>query len=295
MQDEINIVASGGEMKGGFVAGVLFELFSDINLDLENKKVNFYAVSASVPTILYYMSYGKNAPNEIWTKILSKEEGKVNNGILKIDVDHLLNVLRQHPFILDKILNTNSGIIFPAYNVSKQRVDYFSNHANTFYKNQECIYLGNCDIYSAVKAAVAAPVVYGKTVQVGEYEYCDPGAVTHFLIPEDTNPSIYILQNKNFRVDEFVSTFSFLFWIFSKTKIPYFKFAYSIFHKHKLYKQVKQLVKQGRAILLEPVHNLKGGPDMALSEHELMHNYTIGIKTFQKMKDRLYGFVFNIN
>ena len=88
-QKEINIVFSGGEMRGGYAAGFL-KNFAE-NVFNKGHKFNFYTSSASSPTVLYFLSHGLGAPAEkIWIKELSKESSNLKNTKKYIDIDGIM-------------------------------------------------------------------------------------------------------------------------------------------------------------------------------------------------------------
>ncbi len=190
---KINIVCSGGEMRGGFVGGFLNSIVKDFEINLENFQINFYALSASVPTILFYLSHGEKFPaEEIWTDKLSKEENFVHNNFLKLDMENIIQVFKNYNLNVKNILENKHAIIFPIYDIHKKKNILVSNK-----KEFGEIWLGDYDIYELIHAAIAAPILYGQAVKIGKQEYCDPALVTSFLFPENKNKTIFITQNKH--------------------------------------------------------------------------------------------------
>jgi predicted patatin/cPLA2 family phospholipase len=281
---KINIVCSGGEMKGGFVAGFLRALVSEINLD--KFEITFYCVSASVPTVLFYMTHGEKSPDkEIWIDKLSKEGECIYNGFLRIDMGGILRVFRDGMLDKEKILNHKDTIIFPIYNIEKRKNILVSNK-----KGLGQMWMGDYDVYELVHAAIAAPVLYGKSVKLGEGYYCDPGLDTHIIFPKNKNKTIFITQNKNIAHSKFMFLFIVVYSFFSET-LPYFWMSLFVFGQRKVYRKIKNLVKSGVAISFEPVHKLIGNFDMALTKKDLEHNYNVGIKTFEKNKEKIVNFL----
>lgn len=272
----INIVCSGGGMTGGFTAGLLCDMFERI--DQSSFRVTFYCVSAGVPSVLYYLSHGLNNPKEkVWVNELSKESNKVNNGILKIDIDGIIKVFKDNPLNFENILNNKDEIIFSVFNVSLNKSEFVSSK-----KRENHLYLGDFDLYDAIKASIAVPVAYGKVVKLGKHEYCDADPMGHFLIPKNDNKTIFIIQNKNFRMSKFLHIIFFVYSLFSKDRRYYRKFSVNYINIKKLYKKVKTLVKFKKAILLEPSHNLKGGINLAMTEKDLRYNFLQGQKILGK-------------
>jgi len=219
---KINIVFSGGEMKGGFVGGFLDSFVKEINTD--KFVITFYCVSASVPTTLFFLSHGLEVPaKEIWVNALSKEEKNVYNSFLKLDIGGILRVFRDHHLDVAKILNNKHTIIFPLFNIKTKKLELVSNK-----RERGDIWIGDYDVYEVVHAAIAAPILYGKSVQIGDEHYCDPGIRSSFIFPENKNKTIFVTQNKNIVQSKILYLMILLYAMFSTT-LPYFWFSLFVF------------------------------------------------------------------
>jgi predicted patatin/cPLA2 family phospholipase len=283
-KEKINIVCSGGEMRGGYVGGFLDSFVKEI--DLSKFDVTFYCVSASVPTTLFYLSFGNDFYcEEVWTEALSKEGKRIYNSLLNLDMKGILRVFRDYHLNKENILNNPSTIIFPIFDIDTRENIFVSNK-----KLPGFLWIGDHDIYQLIHAAIAAPVLYGKSVVIDGREYCDPGLKTHFIIPDNNNKTIFILQNKGIAANKFISIFIFCYAFFSET-LPYFWFSYFVFHKKKLYQEVKKRVKKGGALLFEPMHSLASQANMAFTRKMLRKNFSIGQKTFGKNKQKILDFL----
>lgn len=281
---KINIVCSGGEMRGGFVGGFLNSVVKNINL--EKFEVTFYALSASVPTVLFYLSHGKDFPSEeIWTNKLSKEGESVYNGFLRLDMEGILRVFRDFNLNVKNILENKDTIIFPIYNIHKKKNILVSNK-----KGFGDIWIGDYNIYELIHAAIAAPVLYGKSVKIGGEEYCDPALVTSFLFPNNKNKTIFITQNKHLSHSKLYFLSILLYSFFSET-LPYFWMSFFTFKQKRDYKKIKLLEKKKLAIHMEPYHKLIGGGNMLLSRKDLQYNFHIGEKTFDKNEKDILEFL----
>ncbi len=281
---KINIVCSGGEMRGGYVGGFLDTFLKEV--DLEKFEITFHCLSASVPTVLFYLSYGQSCPaKEIWTDKLSKESKLVNNGFLKLDLENILQIFKDYKLGVEKILNHKHTIIFPIYDIHKKKNILVSNK-----KESGEIWIGDHDIYELIHAAIAAPVLYGKSVKIGGGEYCDPALVTSFIFPENDDKTIFITQSKHIAHGKLYFMFILFYSTFSKT-LPYLWMSLFTLQQKNEYKKIKNLVKKGLAVHMEPCHKLIGGGNMLLSKKELKYNFSVGQKTFEKNKKIILEFL----
>lgn len=285
-KQKLNIVCSGGEMKGGFTAGFL-QVFLKAEI-LQKFDIIFYCISASVPTVLYHMSYSTDVPDEkIWIDELSSNNSKIKNGIMRIDVESIIkNIFKKYPLDVEKICSHKDTIIFGVYNVDLKKVEYVSNK-----KIPNHIYLADYDIYDLVKAAISAPVLYDKAVKIGKYSYCDPGLKTHCIIPENKNKTIFVLQNKNFAYRKILFAILFFYGLWKRKNLPYFRFAYLSIRQIQVYKTAKIKVKNGSAFLVEPIKKLRGTFNFSMSKKDLKYNFEIGKKAYSRNRLKIQKFL----
>ena len=282
--EKINIVCSGGEMRGGYVGGFLDSFVKEV--DLERFEITFHCLSASVPTVLFYLSHGRDIPaEEIWVNRLSKEGKYIHNGFLKLDMNGILQVFKTYHLNIENIINNRHTIIFPIYNIHTRKNVLVSNK-----KNMGDIWIGDYDIYELIHAAIAAPVLYGKPVSIGGQEYCDPALVTSFIFPENEHKTIFVTQNKHISHNKLYFIFILFYSTLSKS-LPYRWMSLFTFKQKREYRKIKMLVKKGVALHMEPCHKLIGGGNMLLTKKDLKYNFFIGQKTFKKNKNSILNFL----
>jgi len=190
----ISLICGDGALRGGFIAGAVSRLLELYPTEVKNIS-NISASSASVAGMLYLLSHGEKHPGkQIWTQALSSSDFLRYSSpadILKkspiYDVEYLTEKIfrRDNPLNIDSILNSPTAYYFPIYNVTKRRVEVFS---NKWYNEADGSYpysvkhIEGLDIYRLIQASNAAPYIYDRAVRIGDCEYVDAGAwVPHLL------------------------------------------------------------------------------------------------------------------
>jgi len=164
------LVLEGGGMRAGFVAGALMAL---MDLGLRNFDVAV-AVSASVPSLAYYLSGQRTAIEKIWRHELTSEKvvayrylplavlsdsspyPVLNTGYL---VDHVIE--RNYPLNLDALERCPTKVLMAATRVPSGRLDLLRP--------------GQADLYRIFKACLAVPACAVGPVRVGKRKYLDGG------------------------------------------------------------------------------------------------------------------------
>ncbi|MGA9535782.1 MAG: patatin-like phospholipase family protein [Desulfobacterales bacterium] len=164
------LVLEGGGMRAGFVAGALMALMDlgFLNFDIA------VAVSASVPTLAYFLAGQRRAIEKIWRHELTSEKlvafrylplvalseasryPVLDTGYL---VDHI--IARQYPLDRDALKRCPTKFLMAATRVPSGKL-------NLLRPGQE-------DIYRIFKACLAVPACTKGPVRVGKRKYLDGG------------------------------------------------------------------------------------------------------------------------
>jgi predicted patatin/cPLA2 family phospholipase len=164
------LVLEGGGMRAGFVAGALMALmdFGFRNFDIA------VAVSASVPTLAYFLSGQRTAIEKIWRHELTSDKvvayRNLPLAVLSDSssypvlntvylVDHVIR--RKYPLNLDALEGCPTNFLMAATRVSSCRLDFLR--------------LGQDDLYRIFKACLAVPACAVGPVRVGKRKYLDGG------------------------------------------------------------------------------------------------------------------------
>ncbi len=151
---------SGGGMKCSYGAGSLFAVAKEYNIKEPDIVI---AGSGNAGTLAYFVSKQYDSIVNIWINLLATEKFINLRRITKIiDIDYLIDVVFKKQAVLDtgKIYRSKILFLIPATNVKTGHVDYFSN------KNKD-------DIFESLRASKAIPIVYNKSIRIGEHRYCD--------------------------------------------------------------------------------------------------------------------------
>ncbi len=169
---EIGMILEGGGMRAGFVAGALMAL-ADHGITAFNTAL---AVSASVPTLAYFVAGQRLEMERVWREELNTPRLVRYRNIPAaslalavrrpvLDIDYLVyNVFREkYPLDMNRLLASRTNCLFAVT------------------RAPECCltFLGpeDADIYDIFKAALAVPGAYPEPACVGGCEYVDGGTV----------------------------------------------------------------------------------------------------------------------
>lgn len=186
---KISIIAEGGGVaKGSYVTGAIHALYSRFGL----KRVDYAAgSSSSVPTLAYYAAGQLYPGYYLWQSELLSHRflsfRNVLNGFPYLDIDYLIDHVfkKRIPLSQDKIKKSRTNLFIPLTNFETGEAEYFDNTTNF-------------DFFEILRAAMAVPLAYNKTVKIGPKNYLD-GALSDPLpitIPQVRNSrKIIILTN----------------------------------------------------------------------------------------------------
>ena len=159
----LSIIAEGGAMRGAYVLGVIDALYSYFGL----KHVDsLTGSSASASTLSYYASDQFYPGYYIWTGEATNPRflsiGNLFKGRPFLDIDYMVDEVfkKKIPLDPDKINKSKMHLVIPLTNAKTGKAEYFDSKTNE-------------DIFEILRAAMAAPFVYGKFVKIRSKVYFD--------------------------------------------------------------------------------------------------------------------------
>ena len=154
--DTFSIVLSGGGMKCVWSAGFLVAL-----VDMGLLPSTIITKSGNAGNAVYLATNQSESIKRIWTEHLT------GNRFINwwrfwkvIDIDFLVDdvLTKKEPVNFVALKASPIKVLIACFNVTKQRIDYFSNETITF---------------SVLKATKAMPIVYGKEIRINNDMYTD--------------------------------------------------------------------------------------------------------------------------
>ncbi len=232
---------SGGGMTCSYGAGSILALAEKYNLEKPDIVI---AGSGNAGTLAYFVTRQYDFMINIWSNLLATKKFIDLGRISKIvDIDYLVDevIKKQAPIDEEKIYSSKILYLIPATNVETGQVTFFSNHERD-------------DIFEAMRASKAMPVVYNKKITIGKKKYCDSYLSTSTEL--NTLKAIQLGANRIIIIDNtlpsFISNFVFLLWLNFKSK----KFKKNYLKSLKRIKKIK-FPKKVQLIKLKPVKKLK--------------------------------------
>lgn len=159
-KEKTALILSGGGMKASFSAGALYGL------------VHFYKIkdpdiviggSGGAGSAAYFVSKQISSLENGWVNLLSTRKFINPLRITKmLDIDYLIDDVfkKQDPLNMKNIFSSKILFMIPTTNAKTGEIEYFSNK-----KKQ--------NLWKALKATKAIPLVYGKEIKIGNKEYID--------------------------------------------------------------------------------------------------------------------------
>lgn len=241
MKNKTAIIMSGGGMTCSYGAGSILALAEKYNLEKPDIVI---AGSGNAGTLAYFVTRQYDFMINIWSNLLATKKFIDLGRISKIvDIDYLVDevIKKQAPIDEEKIYSSKILYLIPATNVETGQVTFFSNHERD-------------DIFEAMRASKAMPVVYNKKITIGKKKYCDSYLSTSTEL--NTLKAIQLGANRIIIIDNtlpsFISNFVFLLWLNFKSK----KFKKNYLKSLKRIKKIK-FPKKVQLIKLKPVKKLK--------------------------------------
>lgn len=185
---KLAIVAPGGGLACSYGVGSVLALVEKYNITSPEIAIG---ASGSAGTLAYYVSEQYGSIRNIWENLLSTEEFLNPKRLWRImDIDYLIDQVfkKQDPLNVQKILNSPINFQIPYTNIKSGRVDHFSNRDGG-------------DVFEALRATKAMPIIYGKSVNIGGQYYCDTqlSASSAWLIDQAKRlgaEKVLVLDNK---------------------------------------------------------------------------------------------------
>lgn len=157
---KIAIIGSEGGMSSAYFAGAILALVEKFNL------TDPYIVigsSGSTGTLAYYVSKQYKSIENIWQNLLPQKEF-ISPWRLKeiMDIDYLIDVIfkKQDVLNIKTVKESNIKFFISITNINNGKLEYVTNKDDT-------------DIFEALRASSAAPIVYNKIVKIKNNEYVD--------------------------------------------------------------------------------------------------------------------------
>ncbi len=152
---KIAIIASEGGISCAYSVGAILALIEKFDL------VNPYLVigsSGSTGTFAYYVAGQYKSIENIWKNLLPSKKFISWKRLHKImDIDYLIDDIfkKQDTLDVEKIKSSKIKFYISATNIETGNPEYFGNQSNV-------------DIFEALRASSAAPIVYNKLVNINE-------------------------------------------------------------------------------------------------------------------------------
>jgi len=289
------LICGGGGLQGSFITGALSQLQA-LNARQFDHITDIFATSASMPSMLYFLSHHKNHKGKhIWTQeipnsnFLSFKSFKcLFSGKPIYDIDHLVDVIfkQRNPLNIERIKNTHHHFAFPILNIDTGELEIFSNlpkRAKIFFPTTTVRNWQDYDLYELIRATCAIPILYDRPVTLGQNRYCDAGISHPFLVPEVMPPNthslcIIVRSSPDWKAD-LKAMLTGTIWNFrarrGKTQLPKWVYSYIIKKPFILLNLTRQLRKIAPQTFIIKAHtpllsSLQNTPESAL------HNWRAG-------------------
>lgn len=174
-------------MRGAYTVGVLTAIEEHYGL----KKVDIVTgSSAGIGTLVFYIAGNLPTVYNIWAEELCSKKFLSARNVFRgkpfLDIDYLVDVLYKKTLDPKKVRESKTKLIIPLLNEKTGAVSYFDNYSGH-------------DIFELMRASMAIPLAYGKTVKLNGEPYMDAGSVNPLPLdhPEIKNSRKIIILTKN--------------------------------------------------------------------------------------------------
>ncbi len=278
----------------------------------------FVVSSASVGNTFAYLSEReRHIGRKMWTEELTSEKfilkpplRRLLRGEMVVDVDYLVDVVfkQRYPFSIERIGEAKESVYFPLLNVDRGEIEFFSTSSEAppfVVRNGKQVPIHRVrldgNLYEVIRAAKAVPFLYNKVITINGARYVDGGIREPLTldIPEAKGSKrIIIVSRQHGTLAEFLmllsqGAFLYVFCIICKRSSLERGTARDIivraFTYRRLMKEVRELVRRGEAILLEPTVKLGGILDN--SPKTMAQNYLAGENEVLRRSDEIVSFV----
>jgi predicted patatin/cPLA2 family phospholipase len=226
------------------------------------------AGSGSTGTMSYFVSWQYDAIQNIWLHLLSTSKFINPFRFRKImDIDYLIDDVfqRQEPLDAEKIYNSEIDYYLSVTNGETWKVEYLSNHSQI-------------DIFEAMRASKAIPILYGKKVLISWKQYLDTPNSTSIELK--IQKAIELWAKKIVIIDNWKKTRKWITAILLLWKSGIFKKNY---RKEYTQRIAYQTPKDVRTVLLRPqweieIWLLQNDEEMIRKTIERWYNETLSNK-----------------
>lgn len=296
------LVCSDASLQGGYIAGAIIALYEEMPEIFDRIDV-FSASSASVGNLLTYLSYGReNAGKQLWLEEFCAkgfvDERRVLSGPPLVDIDFLVDEIihKNHPLITERILDCGIDIVFPIYRVSDGHLVIAHNIPERA-GEPDTLYIGTHDVHELLRASMAVPVLYNRSVEIAGEAYLDAGMVKPIFVedPALDGRKIIVLANRTRMSVKKRLTYSafavgaWLLGLFKARGLPWRVYRDIVF-KGVAYDDFNEIVasRPGDFLIVEPSATLYGSMDN--SPEAMKHNFDLGTRDLLAQKDTLRAF-----
>lgn len=310
-RDGICLICGDGGIKGGFIAGAVSALIEEFP-DLLEKIDTISATSASVGSMCYLISHGKDHPGrKIWTEELSSDKFlNINNpsdlftNKKVYDLDYMVYGIfkDKYPLDINKINTGKIAFYFSVQNYSNCEVEYFSNtDENYMVRNEKKRPIHNfseLNLYELIKAAGAAPFIYDQTVTIKGTDYMDAATLEPFTADfpamEGKRKIVVLTKFDQSFKRKMTYLFSGLLWPFLINPFRKIKFKPAIYfqyaRKPKIIEQLaREMEADTKALVISPRKKIGG---IFENDHEtLTKNYEHGREVVRAELEKISNFI----
>jgi predicted patatin/cPLA2 family phospholipase len=157
------LILTGGGMKCSYSAGALIALEKEFGFRSPDIVI---AGSGGAGIASYYLAGQYDLIRPMWEEIAPSKRLLDPLGPLKgrriLDIDYLVDDImqKQHPLNISRVKESGADYLISATNAKNGKVEFFNTSSEP-------------GLYEMVRATMAMPVAYGKTVKIGEGRYFD--------------------------------------------------------------------------------------------------------------------------
>lgn len=160
MKPKTAIIASGGGTACSYGAGAMLALIEKYKFTEPDIIIGG---SGSVGACSYYVAKQYAQFKNIWLNLICTKKFINHKRLWKIiDIDYVIDTIfkKQDPLDAYKVYSSKINYLIPATNHDTGNIEYFSNRKKD-------------DIFEAMRASMALPIVYNKVVKINNKNYCD--------------------------------------------------------------------------------------------------------------------------
>ena len=157
---KLAIVASGGGMTCAYSAGAITAFVEKFKL---KKPDIIIGGSGSIGTLAYYVAKQYKSIKNVWLNLLcNKNVIDIKIFWRVIDVDYVIDNIfkKQEKLNVKKLVKSEIKLFIGVTDYERGKVEYFSNKSKI-------------NLFEAIRASMAVPMLYNKPVRINNRDYCD--------------------------------------------------------------------------------------------------------------------------